>query len=229
MRCKECGKYIPEGLGMERCFCGAELPQDILPIEEEKDLIENEINVIEEKTQTFFTELLTKKQIEQIENRIEQEQKGFIPLCVTFLIMVGVTFIPLHSRRGHDLGGTTVMDFFGFVPTSLFLITIGVIMFLNSARLFFKLKKDLKEKQAITLLTKVLNIEGNDKKGYKVFFEKNEANIQKVHFFYNELPEIKEGDSIKLTLTPNAHFVLSTESNVKHSFRRKQYDRQYDA
>ena len=224
MRCKQCGEYIPEGLGINQCFCGAELPKDTSPIEKENELITNESNAIEKRTQ-IVTESLTKKQEEKLNKCIEQEEKVLLIVGASFFVIIVLMFIPIYRWRGADLGGVSVMEFFGFIPTTLFLIIFYAVMFVYPIRKFVKLKKDLKEKQAITISTKVLSIEGNDKKGYKVFFEENEANIQKVHFYYNELPDIKEGDSIKLTLTPNAHFVLSTELNIKSSFKRIRYDR----
>ena len=51
MRCKQCGQYIPEGLGIKQCSCGAELQEDTLQIEKENGLNTSESNTAEGKTQ----------------------------------------------------------------------------------------------------------------------------------------------------------------------------------
>ncbi|MDR0232487.1 MAG: hypothetical protein LBI82_10265 [Dysgonamonadaceae bacterium] len=219
MRCKQCGQYIPEGLEIKQCFCGFELQEDSFQVENE--LITNESKTVEEKVQ-IKTELLTRKQKERVNGRIEQEQKGLLAIGCFYVIMIIVTFIPLYSRRGRDLGGLSAMEFFGYIPTTLFLIIVGAIIFFFTIRWtkYFKLKKDLEEKQSITILTKVSYISGDAKKGYEVFLEKNEANIPKVFFEFYEFPQIKKGDFVELTLTPNAHLVLSIVLDAKPTLKR---------
>jgi hypothetical protein len=59
MRCKQCGQYIPEGLGLMQCSCGAELQEDTNQIEKENGLVTNESNSAEEKTQKVVKKTLT--------------------------------------------------------------------------------------------------------------------------------------------------------------------------
>jgi hypothetical protein len=59
MRCKQCGQYIPDGLGIKQCSCGAELQEDTCQIEKENDLVTNESNTAEEKTQKTVKKKLT--------------------------------------------------------------------------------------------------------------------------------------------------------------------------
>jgi len=225
MRCKQCEQYIPEGLGMNQCFCGAELPKETSPIEQEKELISNESNTIEEKTQ-MVTELLTKKQEEQINEGIDRGIIAIFKMGAIWLIAIIVSFIRLAFR--HDT--TFAVIFFNSTLGILLFIIIGVVLFIYATRnsKFFELKKDLKEKKAIILSAKVSSIEelkGGVKKEYEVFLEKNEANIEKVRFFHDNFSEVKKGNYIKLIVTPNAHFVLSAELDVNSSFKLRRYDR----
>ena len=59
MRCKQCGQYIPEGLGIKQCSCGAELQEDTCQTEKENSLVTNESNTVEEKTQKVAKKKLT--------------------------------------------------------------------------------------------------------------------------------------------------------------------------
>ena len=59
MRCKQCGQYIPEGLGIKQCTCGAELQEGTRQIETENNLVTNESNSEEEKTQKVVKKKLT--------------------------------------------------------------------------------------------------------------------------------------------------------------------------
>jgi hypothetical protein len=59
MRCKQCGQYIPEGLGIKQCSCGAELQDNTCQIEKENGVITNESNTAEDKTQKNVKKKLT--------------------------------------------------------------------------------------------------------------------------------------------------------------------------
>jgi hypothetical protein len=59
MRCKQCGQYIPEGLGIKQCACGTELIEDNCQIEKENGMVTNENNMAEEKTQKAVKKKLT--------------------------------------------------------------------------------------------------------------------------------------------------------------------------
>ena len=221
MRCKQCGQYIPEGLGMTQCFCGAELPKETSLIEKENELITNENNAIEEKTQ-IATELLTKKQEEQINESIDRGIITIFKKNFIWVIAMIIAFFRFVFRE--NTAAVTMILLICFVVMALSLVAI----FIYSMRKISRLKKDLKEKKAIILSAKVSSIEelkGGVKKEYEVFLEENEANIEKVRFFHDNFSEVKKGNYIKLIVTPNAHFVLSAELDANSSFKLRRYDR----
>jgi len=228
MRCEKCGEYIPEGLGIEQCVCGSELSQDTSSIEKENVLPTNESKTIGQQKTRIITELLTQRQEAQINDHIDRSTIGVFKKNLIWVILVIIAFLRFALR-----GNTMVFSMIFlicFVVMALSLIAI----FIYSMREISVLKKDLKEKKAIVLSAKVSSIKelkGGGKKGYEyeIYLEKNEANIEKVHFFPDNCLEIKKGNYIKLTLTPNAHFVLSAKLDIKSSLRQTRYDRQYEA
>ena len=223
MRCEKCGKYIPEGLGMEQCFCGAELPKDAQKIEKENELPANESKAIKQKTQ-IITKLLIQEQKEQINNHIDSVKSGIIKKSLIWIILtIIVSFIRFVLRGGSAAATISLLICFVIIVLSL------IAIFIYSVQKTSKLKKDLKEKKAIILSARVSSIEklkgsGGKKYEYEIYLDENEANIEKVHFFPDNSSEFKTGDLIKLTLTPNAHFLLSVELYVK----RRQYERKYE-
>ena len=226
MRCKECGKYIPEGLRMEQCFCGAELPKDTPLIEKENVLPTNESKTIERKKTQITTKLLAKGQEMQINDRIDLLKVDIFKKNLIWVIVTIIAFLRFAIR-----GNTTIVTMI-FLIWFVIMVILLIAMFSSSIKNISRLKKDLEEKKVIILSAKVSSIEelkGGGKKGYEyeIYLEKNEANIKKVYFFPDSLSEIENGNCIKLTLTPNAHFVLSAERDFKSSldFKQARYDR----
>ena len=228
MRCKQCGEYIPEGLGLSQCFCGAELSKETLSIDKENDLTENKSKAIEQKAQ-IVTKSLTQKQKEQIDYRIDRLTAGVFKKNLIWVIATIIAFFRfLRFAIGGNTTNVAMLLLICFLVMAIFLIFI----FIYSIKNIHKLKKDLEGKKAIVLSAEISSIEelkGGGKKGYEyeIYLEKNEANIEKVHFFSDNSFEFEKGDHIKLTLTPNAHFVLAAERNVKPSFKRERYDKSY--
>jgi len=83
MRCKQCGQYIPEGLGIKQCSCGAELQEDTRQIEKENGLITNESNTAEEKTQKVVKKKLTP---EEKKKRRNASIGAIVGMCIAMAI-----------------------------------------------------------------------------------------------------------------------------------------------
>jgi len=98
MRCKQCGKYIPEGLGIKQCSCGAELQEEIGQIEKESEVITNESNTIEKKTQIATKKEFTPEEKKKKRNTLISTVVG---ICVSMI--VSSLFLPNNHLSDKDL------------------------------------------------------------------------------------------------------------------------------
>jgi hypothetical protein len=116
----------------------------------------------------------------------------------------------------------TLSQSIGILPTLILLIILGCLFFIIVLRhtKYFKLKKDLISGVILTFETKIIRIRelaGDAEKEYDVYLEQNDANLEKLNYLISEFPNIKAGDFIRVTLTQNAKFVLSTEKlNIRN-------------
>jgi len=83
MRCKQCGQYIPEGLGIKQCSCGAELQEDTCQIENNNGLVTEESNTAEEKTQKNVKKKLTP---EEKKKRINASIGAVVGVCIAMVV-----------------------------------------------------------------------------------------------------------------------------------------------
>lgn len=224
MRCEKCEQYVPEGLEIKNCpNCGTE-------IIEKSNITETIINSsLNDKpnllsNQDIKKSKLSKDQIAKIEDRIEKGKNRFIFVSIIMALLIIVSFfIPvgfLPSRRSYRLRdldkSLTLSQLIGIVPTLIFLTLIGFLFFVVVLRhtKYFKLKKDLIDGNILTFETKIIRIRelaGDAEKEYDVYLEKNDASLEKLNYLISEFPNLRKGDSIRVTLTQNAKFVLSTE------------------
>jgi len=218
MRCKKCNEYIPVGLGITHCVkCGADLSEEDTVVEESPLITE-----IEAEAGPMYDDL-TKEQEFQIQQRLHKSVKRLLNASVLWTVIIIVVLIPLRfipSRNAEGIQGMNTSlsfaEYMGFLPTLFFLLIIGILIYglvLSHSR-FFGLRKDLKGKETITFTARVAGVrelKGDDEKEYDVFLEKNLGRLKKLNYLLSEFPDVKKGDTIKVTLSLNAHFVLTTE------------------
>lgn len=218
MRCQQCNEYIPENLGIKNCIrCDIELREEVDA--------KNEISSAPQTQQTIETKLqeLTKEQEVLVEERLNKGLKSLLYASILWIFFVLLTLIPIKfipTRKAQAIQGfeanQAFAEYFGIIPTFIILFILGVFIFTLVLRhsKFLNLKKDLKEKKSITIISKIANIrelKGDREKEYDVFLEKNTENLKKLNFLKSEFPDIRKGDIIKVTFTKNAHCVMSTE------------------
>ena len=219
MRCHLCNEYIPENLGIEDCIkCGVKLKKN------EKVTTEEVTSVVprEKSAEQNFKELTNEQRLviqEHLDKSIKSLFKAsLLWIFAIILIIIPIKFIP--SRKAYKIQGVdgvqSFAEYFGFIPTLLFVLIGGLVFYIPTLihSKFFSLRKDLKEKEGVTLVSKIIDIKelkGDSEREYNVFLEKNNTNIKKINFLISEFPNIRKGDTIKVILTKNAHLVLSTE------------------
>ena len=98
MRCKQCGQYIPEGLGIKQCSCGAELQEDTYQIEKENGMVINESNTAKEKTQKVVKKKLTP---EEKKKRRNASIGTVVGVCIA--MAVSSLFTPKNYLSDKDL------------------------------------------------------------------------------------------------------------------------------
>lgn len=218
MRCHQCNEYIPENLGIKNCIkCDAELKDEVNTNNENPCVLQTE-QIVEIKYED-----LTKEQEALLKERLERGVKSLLHGSLVWMFLIIATIIPLKyipTRKAQAVQGIeanqSFAEYFGIFPTLIFLLIWGIFIYslvLHYSK-FFKLQKDLRERKIITVVSKIANIQelkGDEEKEYNVFLEKNKANINKIRLLISELPNICKGDTVKVTLTKNAHSVLSTE------------------
>lgn len=168
---------------------------------------------------------LTTKQSRKLENKIEKSTIplyiiGFLALTISIVCFtVPLSFLPKRKTL-NDFGigdeTQTFLESFGIIPTILFLIILFGLLFFAVLvdTKYLSLKKDLIEKKTISLTTKVKNIKklkGDSEEIYDVYIEKNSAELNKIRYLKSEFPNLEKDNSISITLTANAKFVLETK------------------
>jgi len=98
MRCKQCEQYIPEGLGIKQCSCGAEIQEDTRQIEKENSLVTCESNTAEEKTQKIIKKKLTP---EEKKKRRNASIGATVGVCIA--MAVSSLFTPKNYLSDKDL------------------------------------------------------------------------------------------------------------------------------
>jgi len=228
MRCKQCDQYIPEGLGIKQCSCGAELPEKKLPNEKENVLPVNESQVTErkviERNTKIVTTLLTSEQKTQIIDHINRIKSGIFKKSFIWIILAIIMLLRFILKD--DATIFAVIQLICFVA----MVVAVIAIFILSKREISRLQEDLIEKKTIAFSVKVsetkefkVKRDGKKKSDYEIHLEKNEVNIEKVYFYPDKISAIEKGDRIKLTLTPNAHFVLSAELDIRKNRTDKWY------
>ncbi len=218
MRCHNCNEYIPENLGIKKCIkCGTELNEKTDIKDEALPMLQTE-QPVEIKYQE-----LTKDQTTLLEERFDKGLKSLLYASVLWIIILVSIIVPIRfipTRKAHAIQGLeanqTFSEFFGIVPTIIFLLIIGIFIYGLALRhsKFLSIRKDLKERKTITIISKITDIrelKGDREKEYDVFLEKNTEGLKKLNYLQSEFPDIRKGDTIKVTLTKNAHCAVSTE------------------
>lgn len=233
MRCEKCKQYVPEGLGIKNCpNCGFEITENSNVLETtNSDTKTDKPNSLSEQINKRTKESkLTKDQIARIENRINKGRNRLIIVSIIMTLLIIASFIIpvgfLPSKRSYRLydmdKSLTLSQSIGILPTLILLTILGCLFFIIVLRhtKYFKLKKDLIDGVILTFETKINRIRelaGDAEKEYDVYLEQNDANLDKLNYLISEFPNIQAGDFIRVTLTQNAKFVLSTEKlNIRN-------------
>ncbi len=138
-----------------------------------------------------------------------------IPLFILVLSFIPMGFIPHRSAARVSDGSQSLADMLGILPTILLVFGIGalIMFFLMNSYNYFKLLKDIDEKEKIKFQVKVGRVlykSGAGPQEIEVFFRPAIKNKFSVEFIaFRNFPKIKKGDEVEIEATSNALYPLS--------------------